>query len=141
MKSSVLVVAALFFLQDAGKQDLASMQGDWAAVSYIADGQQLPDDEAQALFRTIKGNEYTVYRFDRAIGKGTFTIDSTRSPKTIDAVPTTPNGKGNAILGIYEIKENRYRLCFAAPGKDRPTDFTSTPGSGRTLTAWEREKK
>jgi uncharacterized protein (TIGR03067 family) len=141
MKANVIVVLALLLPHDANRQDLESMQGNWAAVSYTADGQQLPDDDAQAFFRSIKGNEYTVFRFDKAIGKGSFTIDATKSPKTIDAIPTLRGGKGKPILGIYEIKENRLRLCFAAAGKDRPTDFTSAPGSGRTLTVWEREKR
>jgi uncharacterized protein (TIGR03067 family) len=141
MRASFTLALVFLLLQDPGKQDLEMMQGDWAAVSYTQDGQQLPEDDAQAFFRTIQGNEYTVFRFDKAIGKGTFTIDPTRNPKTIDAIPMTRGAKGKPILGIYEIAQNRYRLCFAAPGKDRPTEFTSQPGSGRTLTVWEREKK
>jgi uncharacterized protein (TIGR03067 family) len=141
MRASFTLALALFLLHDASKQDLDKMQGDWAAVSYTADGQQLPDDDAQAFFRSIKGNEYTVFRFDKAIGKGTFTLDASRNPKTIDAIPTLRGGKGKPIFGIYEIKDNRLRFCFAAPGKDRPADFASPPDSGRTLTVWEREKK
>jgi uncharacterized protein (TIGR03067 family) len=141
MATNFILTVLVIFLQDPGKQDLEAMQGDWAAVSYIQDGQQLPDDDAQAFFRNMKGNEYTVFRFDRPLGKGTFTLDATKSPRTIDAVPAIRGGKGKPILGVYEIKQNRLTLCFAAPGKDRPTEFTSIPGSGRTLTVWEREKK
>jgi uncharacterized protein (TIGR03067 family) len=141
MKAHLILAVALILSQDPGKQDLERMQGDWAAVSYTQDGQQLPDDDAQAFFRTIKGNEYTVFRFDKAIGKGTFTIDASKNPKTIDAIPALRGGQGKPILGIYEIEKDRYKLCFAAPGRDRPTEFTSPTGSGRTLTVWEREKK
>jgi uncharacterized protein (TIGR03067 family) len=124
--------------EDAAKKDLQQMQGDWAAVSYIRDGQALPDDDAQALFRTVKGNEYTVYQFRKAIGQGTFTLDATKKPRTIDA---QPKGQDKPILGIYEIDGKTWKLCFAAPGKDRPMDFRAKEGSGHTLTVWEREKK
>ncbi|HZY88466.1 MAG TPA: hypothetical protein VFE78_26750, partial [Gemmataceae bacterium] len=53
------------------KKDLEQMQGDWAADSFVTDGMKLPDDDAQALFRTVKGDAYTVSRFKKVAGKGT----------------------------------------------------------------------
>jgi uncharacterized protein (TIGR03067 family) len=126
----------------ASKKDLEKMQGDWVTVSYIRDGEKLPDDEAQALFRTVKGNEYTVSRFDKVLGGGTFTLDATKKPKTIDSLPRArPGAKATPLLGIYEFDGEKMRTCYAAPGKERPTAFESKEGSGWTLTVWEREKK
>ena len=45
------------------------------------------------------------------------------------------------ILGIYTIENDRLKLCFAAPGKERPKEFASKEESGCVLTEWEREKK
>ena len=45
------------------------------------------------------------------------------------------------VLGTYELDGDKFKLCVAAPGKDRPTEFTSKEGSGQTLSTWEREKK
>jgi uncharacterized protein (TIGR03067 family) len=127
---------------DATKKDLEKLQGDWAAVSYVTSGFKLPDDDAQAYFRTIKGNEYSVSRFDKVLGKGTFTLDATKNPKTIDVVAVLPNGmKAPLVLGIYEFDGDRWKFCVATPGKERPTEFVSKEGSGVTLTVWEREKK
>jgi uncharacterized protein (TIGR03067 family) len=145
MNRRLLVVILAGFLvaadqpaADPGKKDLELMQGDWAAVSYIRDGQKLPDDDAQALFRTVKGNEYTVYQFRKAIGQGTFTLDATKKPRTIDAMP---KGQTQAMRGIYEVDSKTLKLCFAPAGKDRPKDFTAKEGSGHAVTVWEREKK
>jgi len=44
------------------------------------------------------------------------------------------------MLGIYALEENGYKVCFASVGKPRPTEFTSTPGSGYILQSWERKK-
>jgi uncharacterized protein (TIGR03067 family) len=123
---------------DATKKDLEKMQGDWAAASMVVDGTKLSDDEAQCLFRTVKGDHYTVYHFNKEIGKGALAIDATKKPKTIDA---TPAGKAKPLRGIYELEGDRLKVCFAPPGKDRPTDFEAKEGSGHTLTVWEREKK
>jgi uncharacterized protein (TIGR03067 family) len=124
---------------EAKRKDLEKMQGEWQAASYVVDGMQLPDDDAQALFRTVKGEQYTVFRFSKPIGKGTFTIDATKKPKTIDSQPAQPNVK--PILGIYELDRDTLKVCNARPGQERPQEFASKPGSGHTLTVWQREKK
>jgi uncharacterized protein (TIGR03067 family) len=126
---------------DPNKLDREKMQGDWAAVIYVVDGQALADDDAQSFFRTVKGDRYTVFHFDKPLGKGTFKIDATKQPKTIDAWPANAPDKSKPLLGIYEFAGEKYKVCFAAPGKPRPTEFSSKEGSGNTLTVWEREKK
>jgi len=126
---------------DANKTDLAMMQGDWNAVHMVSDGFVVPEDDAQALFRTVKDREYTVSRYDKVAGKGTFTIDATKRPKTIDALPTSGRAKGKPMLGIYEIDAKAFKACFAPPGKPRPTDFSAKEGSSHTLTVWEHERK
>jgi uncharacterized protein (TIGR03067 family) len=145
MKQQILALITVVILSAASppdedniKKDLEQMQGDWAAVSYVRDGQKLPDDDAQALFRTVKGDQYTVYQYRKPIGQGTFKLDAAAKPKTIDAFP---KGQTKAMLGIYEIDGKVLKLCFAPAGKDRPMDFSAKEGSGHAFTVWEREKK
>jgi uncharacterized protein (TIGR03067 family) len=144
MKRAVLLLLAAGALAaadapaDAGKKDLERMQGDWAADSYVIDGMKLPDDDAQALFRTVKGDAYTVSRYKKVAGKGTIKLDASKKPKAIDALPA---GRDKPLLGIYEFDCDKLKLCFAGPGKDRPAAFTSAEGSGHTLSVWAREKK
>ncbi len=103
----------------------------------VIDGNQLSDEEAQSIFRTIKGNSYTVFLFSKAIGQGTMVVDASKKPKAIDARPD----KGEPRLGIYKLEGQRWTICFAAPGKKRPTEFAAKAGSGQNLTVWEREQK
>ncbi len=144
---NMLLALAIFFwtdgsapTEDATKKDLEKVQGDWAQVSFVVDGGKLPDDEAQALFRSMKDDKYTIFQFKKVIGKGTFKIDASRKPKTIDAA-TIVGGRELTLLGIYELDQDTLKLCFAPPGKPRPTDFTSRKGSEHRLSVWEREKK
>jgi len=46
--------------------------------------------------------------------------------------------KGKTQLGIYELDGDKVKFCFAAPGKDRPTEFTADAGSLQTLSVWKR---
>jgi uncharacterized protein (TIGR03067 family) len=144
MRRAILLLLAAGLLgaapkDDAGKKDLARMQGDWAGEKYVTNGYQVEDDEAQALFRTVKGNAYTVFRFSKALGKGTFTLDAGKTPRAIDLTPA--GGKTKPILGIYKIEGDTLTICYAQPGKPRPAKFAAEEGSGHTLTVWTREKK
>src|SRR4051794_6973561 len=84
---------------DLAKKDREAMQGDWACDGLTRDGMTFPDDDAQALFRTVKGDSYVVSRFRNKAGSGTFTLDASKSPKEIDIVPDGP--KKVVVKGIY----------------------------------------
>jgi uncharacterized protein (TIGR03067 family) len=126
---------------DANKQDRAAMQGDWALATMISDGQVIPDDDCQGLFRTMKDDHYSVFRYDKVIGKGTFFVDATQRPRSIDFRPASASAGGKPILGIYKIEDGKLKICYARPGLDRPKDFSSTEGSKLTLSVWQREKQ
>jgi uncharacterized protein (TIGR03067 family) len=124
---------------DATQRDLDLMQGDWAVVSMTYDGEVLSDDIAQVLFRTVKGQEVTLFQFDKPLGNGTLKLDASQTPRAIDEQSARKDSKPR--LGIYEFEGNRLRICMAAPGAARPKEFASKPGSESSLTVWERQKK
>jgi uncharacterized protein (TIGR03067 family) len=145
MRTIMLVLAAALLAaapptKDENKKDLDRMQGDWAADRFTRDGTALEDDDAQSFFRTVKGDRYTTFRFNRRAGSGKFTLDATRSPRQIDLLPDPPF-KGKPIPGIYKIEGDKLTICYAAPGGKRPEAFASKEGSGITLMVWLREKK
>jgi uncharacterized protein (TIGR03067 family) len=136
----VLVVSLLVAAEaaDPSKKDLEKMQGDWAQVSMDLGGYKVPEDDAQAYFRTIKGDHYTVNRFMKVSGKGTLKLDATKNPKTFDATPD--GGKTPSVAGIYKIEGDTLTLCIAPPGKPRPTKFEAAD-TENTTSVWTREKK
>jgi hypothetical protein len=62
----------------------------------------------------------------------------------VDAEITTKTQDGETrtikVLGIYELDGDTMKTCLAAPGKERPTEFSSKEGSGRMSYVWKREK-
>jgi uncharacterized protein (TIGR03067 family) len=139
--AAACLVAADKPADDASRKDLDKMQGDWQAARMVLDGYQLPDDDAQVLFRTVKGDHYTVFRYDKVRGQGTVKLDATKKPRAVDAQPEGPAGAKGPLLGIYEFDGDTLKMCFAPQGKERPKDFEAKQDSGHTLTVWRREKK
>jgi uncharacterized protein (TIGR03067 family) len=141
---AVLVVGLLIAADDAksdNKKDMEKMQGEWTMASGERNGQAIPDEFVQSLKRTIKGNQYTVKREDEVINGGTYTIDATKSPKTIDLKVTEGQAAGQEMHGIYELDGDTIKICYANPGKPRPTEFNAKEGTEQTLATWKRAKK
>jgi uncharacterized protein (TIGR03067 family) len=134
-----LASLALADKEDQQKKDRDAMQGEWACESMTRDGVALPDDDAQALFRSVKGDAYVVSRFRTKAGSGTFALDASKSPRQIDIIPDGP--KKVVIKGIYKIEKDVLTICHAAPGGKRPAAFESKKDSGDTLTVWKKEMR
>lgn len=126
---------------DAAKKDLEKFQGKWSLISAQRDGKKTPEEEVKKITLTIQGNKFLLYKDAEVISEGTFTLDPAKKPKEIDETATAGPNKGKTFLAIYEIDEEHHKICFASPGKKRPTAFSSEPGSGHLLQVWKREKK
>jgi uncharacterized protein (TIGR03067 family) len=150
--SGFWVVAALFVAMtaiaraddakdEALKKDRKLIEGTWRIVTLEINGNKVMDGDAHKL-SVLNGADgtWSLLSEGKEVAKGTNAFDPTKKPKTIDFTITEGGGKGNMHLGIYELGEKTRKLCFAQPGKDRPTEFTSTPGSEHILVTFEREK-
>src|SRR5438067_1780865 len=126
--------------EEAGKVDLKKMTGAWTMVSGEEEGKQLPKKTVKAARLTIKGDEHTV-KVGEDTMKGTHKLDPTKKPKTIDVEDTEGPFKDKTLLGIYQFRDDEFSVCFAAPGKERPTEFTTKSGTGHMSHVWKRQKK
>ena len=45
------------------------------------------------------------------------------------------------MLGIYALKGDELKECFAPPGKPRPETFATDADNGRFLHVWKRVKE
>ena len=138
---AVLVVIAPVTAQEVAKKEMAQLEGEWSMVSGEANGFSLPRDTIKSGKRVAKDGETTITFGGQVYFKAKFSIDPTKKPRTIDYKMTEGPTKGKTHLGIYELDGDTVKFCFAAPGKDRPSDFTAKEGSQRTLSVWKREKK
>lgn len=138
---ALVVVVSAAPAEDAAKKEMARLEGEWSMVSGEADGQSMPEAMVKTGKRVAKDGETTITIGGQPYFKAKFTIDAAKKPKAIDYDMTDGPTKGKKHLGIYELDGDTLKFCFAAPGKDRPNDFTSKQGSQQTLSVWKRVKQ
>jgi uncharacterized protein (TIGR03067 family) len=137
----VVLTGSVAAQDDTKKKEMAKLEGEWSMVSGNASGQSLPEEAVKSGKRVCNDGETTITISGKVFFKAKVTIDPTKKPKAIDYEMTEGPTKGKTHLGIYELDGDTVKFCFAAPGKDRPTDFTSKEGSERTLSVWKKDKK
>jgi uncharacterized protein (TIGR03067 family) len=100
----------------------------------------MPEQMLKQMKRVCKGDQTTTTMGGQTFMKAKITIDPSKKPRTIDYEMTDGFSKGEKQLGIYEVDGDTFKSCFGKPGAERPADFTSKPGDGRTLTVWKRAR-
>jgi uncharacterized protein (TIGR03067 family) len=125
--------------EDAIKKDGDALKGTWLVVSLERDGKVEPI--SKDAVRVITDDEYTMTLHPLLTIKGTYKIDPTASPKRIETTPSSGPYKDKPLLGIYELDGDVLKICYALPGKDRPTAFSSNAGSGWILSVHKKLKE
>src|SRR5207244_1307339 len=124
---------------EALRAEMAALEGEWSMVSGEANGEALPEEVVKGAKRVSKGGETTVSLNGEVFMKAKYTVDPSKKPKAIDYAVTEGMAQGKKQLGIYELKGDTLKVCFAAPDQERPSDFKG--GEGRILSVWKRAKK
>jgi len=114
------------------------VEGVFTMLSGEVKGEKLSDQTVKAAKLTIDGNKHSVHVGNDVI-VGTSKMDSTKTPKEIDSTDTEGPNKGKTYLGIYKFENGVYTVCFAAPGKDRPKEFTTKSGTGEMMHVWKKK--
>ena len=138
---AIVALAFGFSAQAADEKDeLAKFKGKWKGVSLVVDGKETPKADAEAMVLTVDGEKYSLKIGGEDV-EGMQKLDPSKTPKHMDAVRTKGAYKGDKLVGIYELTDDSFKVCFAAPGKtDRPKEFKSEAGSGNRLYVFKREK-
>jgi uncharacterized protein (TIGR03067 family) len=146
MKRAWLLIAPIVFLAaadlsklNAKDKELEPFQGTWKLAAFEVEGKQLDIDDFKETRLTVKGDAFTMTTA-AATYKGTFKIDGTKKPKTMDMTFTDGPEKGKTSLGIYEIDGDAWKICIGLTGKERPKEFTTKADSGHALEVLKREK-
>jgi uncharacterized protein (TIGR03067 family) len=145
LAAGALMAAAGASKGEPSKGDLDKLRGTWVTVSLVNDGKMLVDEKAPpAKGPTTKlvydGTTWMIKVGDKTVASGAFRIDPTKMPREIDIMDESGVKNDKTKLGIYELDGDTYKYCLAPTGKPRPTEFTSTAGSGNSLGVSKRQK-
>jgi uncharacterized protein (TIGR03067 family) len=124
---------------DRVKEELKRLAGTWQTVLWEMDGKKAPErNRPHILVSDAEGNVW-VQQDGKVVLAGSIRIDPAARPTVRDVTWTKGDNAGKTVLGIYKIDGDTLTLCYALPGKDRPTEFTSKAGSGLGLIVYQRK--
>ncbi len=112
------------------ESEMHQFQGTWRQIECEADGVKNPaEDYGANPISTFAGDTFVVRRTDGSIViKGTFVIDPTQEPKTIDWTDTFGADAGKTFPAIYTRDGEQLIFCAADEGQARPAEFRSRQG-------------
>jgi len=117
---------------------LQQLQGEWAPVTLITNGQALAAELLPYGSRTVTGNETKVVFGGQVMVHAKMRLDESSTPIIVDYL-NIGRGAREVTPGILEVRDTVVRFCMARAGGPRPTEFSSEKGSGRILSEWRRK--
>ncbi|QDV34858.1 TIGR03067 domain-containing protein [Tautonia plasticadhaerens] len=138
---TLLINSVVFYILTASgasepQRDKERFQGTWLLVSMQINGIDRYD-AGQGMKWIFTGGKLTasgILNGEEKAAPGTFSIDPSKDPKTIDL----RFDDKVTYKGAYKFEDGRLKVCYHAG--DRPTEFTSRAGSENVLMEFEPEK-
>jgi uncharacterized protein (TIGR03067 family) len=120
-----------------------NQDGVWKPIAAVLGGARLPEAALKAITLKIAGSNYEVtVDGEKEPDKGTWTIDTSTTPKRMTIKSTDGPNRGKTFLAIYEMKDAvSMRVCYDLSGKDFPKEFKAPKGTQLYLVGYRREKK
>ncbi|HEX3625691.1 MAG TPA: TIGR03067 domain-containing protein [Verrucomicrobiae bacterium] len=135
----ILAAIAIVMPASAGNEgdDAKNIQGTWAIASAEIGGSLFPAQVARSITLKMDAGQYVVKaeNFD----KGTYRIDPTAKPKTLDIFGTNGPNAGKHFPCIYELHGNELKVCYQLGNGPRPMEFKSPAGTQIFLVTYKRK--
>lgn len=133
-RRSLLVLAALSLIaaDDSTPEDRAELLGAWTITQAEQAGKVIPPDLIAGQSLIFSKKTYRVRQDGQTIEEGTYIVDASKSPRTLDLTITKgPEDVGKRQLGIYQLDEGTLKVAFARPGAEkRPEAFLTSGDTG-----------
>jgi uncharacterized protein (TIGR03067 family) len=140
MFASALLMVAADDPKDAVKKEYDKFDGTWKMESFTVDGKPAPIESFAEFRMTLKGETFATVTPEGKTN-GTYKVDPSKSPKTIDITFTGGPLDGVTMLGVYKLDGDTYTVCIpAGGGNERAKELASKPGSGLILEVLKRVK-
>ncbi|MFI5311539.1 MAG: TIGR03067 domain-containing protein [Gemmatimonadales bacterium] len=118
-----------------------ALEGEWTMVAAVFNGVPMAADMVKWCKRITRGDVTTVLAGPQVMLSARFTLDDPQHPHDVDYVNLEGSAKGESQSGIVELTGESLKICMSAPGKGRPSDYSSAKGDGRAFTTWRLVKK
>jgi uncharacterized protein (TIGR03067 family) len=103
-----------------------SIDGTWVFSKVISKGKQVPDADLAKVAPTVvfKEGKYTASVMGKVQETGTYKVDATKNPATMDMVPADGKDRGKKELAILKLEGDTLTIAIADAGDpNRPKSF------------------
>ena len=114
------------------------VEGNWTPVKAELGGQPIAEDVLKTISLKLGDGTWEVHVGDKP-DKGTYTLDSSATPKQMTITGTEGPNKGKTFPAIYELQGETLRICYDLSGVKRPTEFKSVTGTRLYLVTYHRK--
>lgn len=123
------------------KAELEKLRGTWDVTTLQVDGADKPQTAYHGANIIVAGDIFKMMSTE-TVYQGTFSVDASKSPKTIDLHFTEGPEKGKTNLGIYELNGDLWRICLCMKDNgERPKEFKTSAGSQHAIETLKRRVK
>jgi uncharacterized protein (TIGR03067 family) len=123
----------------ADPHDTKPVQGDWVPLKAELGGQPMPDEILKTISLKLGDGTYAVLVGDKP-DNGTFKVDSSATPKSMDVTGTDGPNQGKTFPAIYELEGDTLGICYDLSGAKRPTEFKTVAKTKLYLVTYQRKK-
>ncbi len=138
--AAVVILSSRVPAAEPTPEQTKAMQGTWALDKFVLNGNEVDAEQLKSWRRVVENDHVTWTLGDGMTVETDMKYDPSQTPMTLDTTFATGDEKGKTTLAIYELKDDVLRVCFADPGKARPSEFSSNAGSGQHLFVARRVK-
>jgi uncharacterized protein (TIGR03067 family) len=123
------------------KDDAEAIKGNWSAVSMKVGGQPAPEAFVKSFQCRFDEKTYNNTVDKQVVEEGSYRIEPSKTPKTIEFDIKTGQDQGKKQLGIYKIENEKLTLLLTQAGSTtRPKSFQDEPGEPLIEVVLERVK-
>jgi uncharacterized protein (TIGR03067 family) len=134
-----LVLAVVVSAFAADISDSKAIEGTWLPVKAELGARPMPDAVLKTISLKMEDGRYEVMA-DGHPDNGTYSLNTTSTPKGMTVVGTDGPNKGKTFPCIYELSGDTLRICYDLSGKKQPADFKTVAGTKLYLVTYKRKK-
>lgn len=127
------------------RNDSQSVVGRWALITLLRNGEDrtnsgMPTAGAVAYYTFNADGTFRIVLGDSVRETGTWSVDTTVSPRIFDHIPDSDGKPGPFVPGIFAIDADTLKISIIPPNSAHrhPTQFRSTPADSSWLLVFRR---